>query len=611
MSFSQSVSSAFVKRLLSSIAIVPPFAAAAFSSAAAQTALELPGIVVEGATLEAPPAPPRGKPVTKKASSPAPSAQTVAAPAGSAEVEGEVAAEAEAEAEANQVSGISTAKLGTAVTVVTGEDLRRQQIRHAADALRSLPGVSVARTGSPAGLSEVRIRGAEHNHTLVLIDGIEANAGSDGGFDFSDLLADDIDRIEVIRGPQSALYGSNAIGGVVNIITRSGKGPLSIRARAERGSFGTFSGAVRAAGGSDRAWGAISIQQQRSDGFNLAPEGLLGEDDGYRITSLSANAGAMLADNIRLGVNIRRSDKSLDRDDQTGLQTRFNLPIASDSFSYFDSTVLLMGADLQWDMLGGDLTHLFRVTRNKTTRDDVLIADFTGSGFGPPAPAEYSDEAYKAAYQATYRFAVPELAAKHSLTGLVERERELFSTSSNFGAASATRNRTAFAGEWRGEFFDRIFLSAGLRHDENATFENFTTWRTALSIPIQELGIRPHASAGSGVKLPTMVEQFGTTAAFISNPDLVPEESIGWDAGVEFTFLRGRAIVDVTYFNADLNNQIKTVYPTCPGFNSNDPDSPKCAMPINLAGTSNRQGVEVDARVRLRPDLSVGLVVPA
>src|SRR5690606_9932585 len=109
------------------------------------------------------------------------------------------------------------------------------------------------------------------------------------------------------------------------------------------------------------------------------------------------------------------------------------------------------------------------------------------------------------------------------------------------------------------------------------------------------------------VKVPTMFEQFGTTAAFISNPDLLPEESMGWDAGVEFTFLRGRAIVDVTYFNADLKNQIKTVYPTCPGFDPNDPASPGCAMPVNLAGTSQRQGVEVDARVQVLPDLSVGL----
>ncbi|HEX5599071.1 MAG TPA: TonB-dependent receptor plug domain-containing protein, partial [Hyphomicrobiaceae bacterium] len=149
---------------------------------------------------------------------------------------------AEAEAASNQIAAIPAAHLGTAVTVVTGDDLQRQQIRHAADALRSLPGVSVNRTGSPAGLTQVRIRGAEANHTLVLIDGIEANAGSSGEFDFSDLMIEDIERIEVIRGPQSALYGSNAIGGVVNIITKRRGGPL-VTARAEGGSFGTKGGA--------------------------------------------------------------------------------------------------------------------------------------------------------------------------------------------------------------------------------------------------------------------------------------------------------------------------------------------------------------------------------
>src|SRR5690606_39136750 len=155
------------------------------------------------------------------------------------------------------------AHLGTAVTVVTGEDLQRQQIRHAADALRSLPGVSVNRSGSPAHLTAVRIRGAEHNHTLVLIDGIEANTGSNGAFDFSDLMTEDIERIEVIRGPQSALYGSNAIGGVINIITKSRKGPLRATVRAEVGSFNTKEGAASVSGGTDRIWGAVTVQGQR------------------------------------------------------------------------------------------------------------------------------------------------------------------------------------------------------------------------------------------------------------------------------------------------------------------------------------------------------------
>src|SRR5690606_6493548 len=108
---------------------------------------------------------------------------------------------------------------------VTSGELERQQVRHAGDALRGLPGVSVSRLGSVAGQTQVRIRGAEGNHTLVLIDGIVANQPGTGEFDFSDLPADQIERIEVIRGAQSSLYGSGAVGGVVNIITKRGRGP--------------------------------------------------------------------------------------------------------------------------------------------------------------------------------------------------------------------------------------------------------------------------------------------------------------------------------------------------------------------------------------------------
>jgi vitamin B12 transporter len=137
------------------------------------------------------------------------------------------------------IAGVPGYTVGNAVTVVTGEELRAQQVRHAAEALRSLPGVSVNRGGGFGNLTQVRIRGAEGNQTLVLIDGIEANNTADGEFDFSNLSAEDIERIEVIRGPMSGLYGSNAVGGVINIITRRGQGPFTASLRTEGGSFGT------------------------------------------------------------------------------------------------------------------------------------------------------------------------------------------------------------------------------------------------------------------------------------------------------------------------------------------------------------------------------------
>src|SRR5262249_2979745 len=150
-----------------------------------------------------------------------------------------------------------------------GEELRAAQVRTAAEALRGLPGVAVNRSGGVGNFTQVRIRGAEGNHTLVLIDGIEANNLADGEFDFSNLSAEDIERIEIIRGPMRGLYGSNAVGGVVNIVTRQGRGPLSLTLRSEAGSLNTRDVVARVAGGSEKAHLAVSYAWRGTDGFNI------------------------------------------------------------------------------------------------------------------------------------------------------------------------------------------------------------------------------------------------------------------------------------------------------------------------------------------------------
>ncbi|MFO7297394.1 MAG: hypothetical protein DIU63_07405 [Proteobacteria bacterium] len=587
-----SVRSASLAHLLSPVSIIPLLAAGMSAPAKAQTTLELPGIVVEGATLEAP----RSAPKRKSAATTSPASNGVSQQEGPAEVAEEGAAKSEAAS--NQAGGIPAAHLGTAVTVVTGEDLQRQQIRHAADALRSLPGVSVNRSGSPAHLTAVRIRGAEHNHTLVLIDGIEANTGSNGAFDFSDLMTEDIERIEVIRGPQSALYGSNAIGGVINVITKRGGGPLAITARAEGGSFGTKGGAARVSGGNERIWGSATVQHQRSDGFNIAPEGEWGEKDGYRVTSLSANAGVMLAENIRLDLNIRHSDKHVRNDDQTGISVRNEWVIANDSLNFTNSSVLLMGANLRWDMLEGRLTHVFSASRNETRWNDYWF----GAGFGPPSITNTNDDAYRLSYKTSYHFAMPVIGLQNSVSGLIEHGKESFENKTEWGFVEASRKLTSFAGEWRGDVLGRVYLTAGIRHDDYDAFKDFTSWRAGISVPIPEMGIRPHASAGTGMKAPTLIEQFGYFDRYLPNPALVPETSESWDAGVEFTLLNGKATVDITYFSMNITNKIGSETVACP-----DPNQFFCTIPINLDGVSRRKGLEVDTRVQIFPNLSVGL----
>jgi vitamin B12 transporter len=540
--------------------------AALTSPVLAQQPTVLPGITVEGATLAA--RPPR----------------TASAAAGADTAADAAAGEASVEAEG--AGGVPAYTVGNAVTVVTGEELRAQQVRTAAEALRGLPGVAVGRSGGVGNFTQVRIRGAEGNHTLVLIDGIEANNLSDGEFDFSNLSAEDIERIEIIRGPMSGLYGSNAVGGVVNIITRPGRGPLSLTVRSEIGSFGTRDIAARAAGGSDTGHLALSYHWRGTDGFNIAPFG--GENDGSRLATLMLRGGARLLPGVTLDFTVRHSDKAADRDgfgDPAGRAG--SLATAFDDRSRLGDRILLAGTSLRADTLDGRLTQEFRANHNSTVTEDHDRTFFSDS--------KNTSEIDKLAYLATYRFDMPGL--KNTLSGRVEREQERFRPEGTFAdGLQRERGRMSYTGEWNGGVLDRLFLTAGIRRDDNDNFQDFTTWRASASLVLREIGTRPHASVATAVKLPTMFEQFGINQFFRPNPSLTPERSFGWDAGLEFTLNKGRLVFDVTYFRANLMDKINGFF--------FDPAIGKFTA-INLPGESTREGVEISARYKVASNLTL------
>jgi vitamin B12 transporter len=577
-------------------------------------AAELPPVLVQGATLEAKRTPvpraPAADIVDDDSTAGTGRKRKVKAGATGAPVNAEGGEELGSGDVSGGSGGIEADKLGSAVSVLTGAELKARQIRNAAEALRSLPGVEVNKTGGLVGLAQVRIRGADAHHTLVVVDGIVANSGTDGEFDFGDLLAEDIDRIEVIRGPQSALYGSGAMGGVINIVTRGGRGPLTVTTRVEAGSHGTVDAAARVSGGTDRAWGSITVHRQKTDGFNVSPDASLGETDAGRITSLSANGGVRLLPGVELSFTARDSTRTINRDDQTSAtpaSNRNGLIVSSDSLSVQDAHVMLLGAQLRWDMLGGALTHIFRANHNTTERNDLSLADY---GFGI-TPSRFSNESLvdTLAYQSTYRFATPMLfAARHSLTGLVEHEHQAFTRGPDLGdGLKHERGRTSYAGEWHGELFDRLDLVAGVRHDDSDKLPDYTTWRSSASLRLPELAVRPHASVGTAIKLPSQFEQFGAAANFVANPGLQAEKSFGWDAGVEFTVIKNRATVDVTYFKTDLSEKITNQFAAFGFPFACNPGDFFCSRSINLAGVSRRQGIEVAGRVIVAPGLSVGL----
>lgn len=579
------------------------------------TANELPPVVVEGATLEAKTAKaPKAKaapveapepqaPAPKKSAKKSKPVQQEAPQAGAQDGgAGDSAATAggpsgPAAIDSGGVTGIAAEKLGTAVSVVTGEQLKARQVRTAADALRSLPGVSVSQQGGPQSQTVVRIRGAESNHTLVLIDGVEVNAaGTDGFFDFSNLLVDDIAQIEVLRGPQSGLYSSGALGGVINIITKAGKGPLTVRARVEGGSFGTRDGMIGVSGGTDRAHGSLTLSGRRMTGFDISDDGT--EKDGGEFRTVSFNGGIMIFDNLKIDGSVRHSRRDGDRDGTFGV--RNGLSVASEEPSTFSTEVWLGRLEATLDTFGGDWIHKAYINGMQNDNKDTDRGPWSLPG-GTLSRGISTTSKY--GYLSTYRLEGDGLPFRHFITGLVEHTREAFEQPL-VSADAFERTRNSIAGEIRGEYFNSLSLTGNIRQDYNQGFDDATTWRVAGSFQPQGSPFRLHSSVGTGIKYPSFSEQFGVFTGFVASPNLQPETSLGWDAGLETTFWAGRGVVDVTYFNANLKNEID--------FNFVPPAAVCgpvvfCFVPYNHAGESTREGVEVSSRLIVWDGVTVGL----
>ena len=587
---------------------------AAPSAHAQQAPVQLPGLVIQGATLEKPPvaqqraatpsdeddAPaPKAKPKASQLATPAVAsvAPTIATDDGQGSID-------------RLAAGIPASEVGTSVTVITARDIQQQQSRTMADVLNAQPGLTVTTTGSVGGVTDVRIRGSDSRDTRVLIDGVEANTTKDASFDFSNLSPDDIERIEIIRGPMSALYGSGALGGVINIETKAARGPLSLQVRAEGGSFGTTDFAGRLAAGGDSGFISLTAQERKTQGFVVAPGGTIRE--GTQLQTYGLRAGFNLSPTVKLDTTLRYTDKHAGFPDfGADFLTPFTLKpfqTADDARNTLIERSVLAGVRLSWDSFGGALSQQLKT--NYTN-------DVSGNRFEstPQTPGDFiainhtRDEGSRAnyGYSATYR--IPQIPGvlRQSVTGQLEKQAETFKPYSDFDTSfgnfngdniSRTRNQLAGAAEWRATFGERLSVTAGGRRDINDTFANFNTWRTSASLDWKEWALRPHASLGTGVKLPGMFDQFGAnTINYEANPNLKPETSRGYDYGVEKKFLDGQLLADITYFASNLQGKIDGN-----GFDTKTFKS----FAENVSGVSERRGVEFSAKYQITQALFVG-----
>lgn len=475
---------------------------------------------------------------------------------------------------------IAASQLGSASTVLEFEDIERRQNPIVSDLLRGVPGLAVSRSGGVGGLTQIRIRGAEGNHTLVMIDGIQANElNFNGEFDFSFLNAAGIERIEVLRGAQSALYGSDAIGGVINVITTEGQPGLRARVTGEGGSFATRQFGGHVSGGVERFTVATTVNYFEDGGHNVSRSG--GEKDGFRNVSVGLKAKARPTDALNLALIARYADSNTESD-----AAQFNFPalpndgILMDSDNEEDSNQFYGRAEVGLELFDGAWLHQASADFADTERA------FSAGG---ALTARSGGERLNFAYQTTFAFDTPEVGdADHSLTLAFEREElDFLNEGADPGAFQNQRqsdSQNSFIGEYRVGFADQFFLTAGVRHDDNDRFDDATSYRVTGAWLVEDWGTRLHASHGTGITNPGFFELFGFIPAFFSgNPALQPEESDTFDFGIEQSFLDGGLTIDVTYFHSDLTKEIITTFDFVTFLSGVD----------NLDGKSKREGVEI------------------
>ena len=465
--------------------------------------------------------------------------------------------------------------VAASVSSISGEELRARGFRFVLDWLRETPGAAVVQSGSFGGVTSLFLRGGESDYTKVLIDGVPANQPG-GAFNFANLSTDLIERIEIVRGPSSVLYGSDAVSGVIQIVTRRESGASAIDLSARAGTFGTVD--LQAEGA-----GTAGTVQWSGGAARFASDGIYPFNNQYRGQTASG----------RLGLTGDRADIALTGrfgDHDSHFPTDF-AGVVSDSNQLGTERTLSLSLDGGYrgtapvELRG--LAALFTTEQGFEDRVDGP-SDTTGFGYESARDGDVRRTLFD--LRALFR---PSNAVTLTLGGERVDERESLTnrTVSNFGSGSVTdltefeeeRGNTAGYAQLLAAAGTRVDLQGGLRLDHNEVFGDFTTWRAGLVVrPASSL--RLFGSGGTGFRQPTFSEQFARTAFEVGNPDLVPERSTSWEAGAEVTALSNRLTLTASYFAQRFRDLIQ--------FRAAAPEQPTYA---NIA-KARADGVETGAR---------------
>ena len=479
-------------------------------------------------------------------------------------------------------------RVGQSVTVLDARDIRSAQTVDVSALLAQTPGVSVTRNGGVGGATSIRIRGAETDQTVVVVDGVKLNDPSQagGGYNSANLLSGDIARIEILRGAQSTLWGSQAIGGVINIITTEATEPFEGSVQLEGGTHGTAYARAALGGKSERLAWRLAAGRYETDGISSYRLGR--ENDGYENTGLSGRALVQATDAVSIDL---RAVYSKGRNNFDG----FPAPAFSfaDSPEYGATEEFVGYSAVNFDLLDGALKNRIAYAYTRTDR-----RNFNPDQAVTPVTFDAQGENKRWEYQGVWT-----LNEAWTATFGAETERATMRTASPSAfQANPTPMRgkagiDGVYGQVQGEVIPGLTLTAGLRHDSHDTFGENTLGQLAAAWSLNEGNTVLRASYGQGFKAPTLYQlysEYGNTA-------LDAEEAEGWDAGVEHRFAE-RFRVAATWFQRETENQIDFL--SCTATTSD----PLCVLNgvrrfgayVNTARTK-AHGVELEGSADLGP----------
>ena len=423
------------------------------------------------------------------------------------------------------------------ITIITEEEIKKSGQFLIEKLLRQVPGLTVTQNGGLGRLTNINLRGAGNSSTLVMIDGIQVNSALTGSFDFNNLNVDNIERIEILKGPQSTLWGADAVGGVIQVITKKGTGAPSHSISFEGGSFDTFKETARSSGTIKNYDYSISASRTDSEGITAAAKNLgNSEKDDYEASNFSFRLGRKFLTDGKIELISRYTKSSSEFDEFS--RTTFR---PSDEARFFSGDSVYFAVPIEktvtsWWNIKLNLNFSYDKAQSYSSTDPFF-----------PSTSTIHNRTWTADFQNKFEFG-------HGFSALAGFEHQILNATNQESDLHVSNFQQGIYFQTKYNYKDRLILTAGVRYNKNQVFDDRTTYQFEGLYKFAKTGTTLRASVATGFRAPTGNDLF---FPFFSNPNLKPEENENWEIGFDQALLENRLTFGAVYFDSETKNRIQ------------------------------------------------------